>query len=252
MCDDGAKGLVSAETSAALDALLQLAIEKASETLMSGELEPKDSIAAVKIIAEASKAAAGCVAKGNGILRAPSSTTAGESPALREPIYTFNDAVTAVCERDPETAYLEPWARVLSRINRLFQRVQKDVEEINSERATSIPSQSTPPRIRRGSPRSPRACRGEPGLSDREELSGVGWADQPSSGNLPSTDIPDDQVSSEPDVEEVSVTNLSQTQSGVDLSSVALAKEETPPTRLNDSPFKSSSEMSRLRSRAPT
>jgi hypothetical protein len=238
MCLEGAKGLVSPETAAALDALLQLAIEKASETLMSGDLEPKDTVAAVKIIAEAGKAAAECVAKGNGIMRAPSAASStAESSALHDPIYTFNDAVTAVCELDPETAYLEPWARVLSRINRLFQRVQKDVEEINGCRARTCTaptpsSDNTTPRVGRT-----HQC----GSSDHDDLTGVRRANQPGSGNdekelAESSDFP----------EAITPTSSPSSPSGIK------SGVKTPPTQSSDSPFMSQAAMNRLRSRAPT
>ena len=37
--------------------------------------------------------------------------------------------MSAVCQADPETAELEPWALLLTRINRLTQRLAADLEE---------------------------------------------------------------------------------------------------------------------------
>jgi len=44
------------------------------------------------------------------------------------PIQSLADAVSAVCQYDPETAILEPWAQLLARMNKLTQRVAADVE----------------------------------------------------------------------------------------------------------------------------
>ncbi len=127
--------LVSPATAAALDALLLLAVQKASEVIASGVLEPKDSIAAVKVIAEATKAASEAVSKGNGIAPAPRAHPASSdaSPANGPPIYTLNDAVAAVCERDADTKALVPWARVICRIHRLCNMVEEQIAEHRGE-----------------------------------------------------------------------------------------------------------------------
>jgi hypothetical protein len=46
----------------------------------------------------------------------------------QEPLRSLEDAVKAVCQYDEETAILEPWALLLTRINKLTQRVAADVE----------------------------------------------------------------------------------------------------------------------------
>ena len=128
--------LVSPATVAALDALLLLAVQKASEVISSGVLEPKDAIAAVKVIAEATKAASDAVSKGNGIAAPPpsqKSSPSDTSPADGPPIYTLNDAVAAVCERDADTKALVPWARVICRIHRLCNMVEDQIAEHRGE-----------------------------------------------------------------------------------------------------------------------
>ena len=127
--------LVSPATVAALDALLLLAVQKASEVIASGALEPKDTIAAVKVIAEATKAASEAVSKGNGIAPAPPTHPVSSelSPADGPPIYTLNDAVAAVCERDADTKALVPWARVICRIHRLCNMVEDQIAEHRGE-----------------------------------------------------------------------------------------------------------------------
>jgi hypothetical protein len=127
--------LVSPATVAALDALLLLAVQKASEVIASGALEPKDTVAAVKVIAEATKAASDAVSKGNGIAAPPSAHPASSetSPADGPPIYTLNDAVAAVCERDADTKALVPWARVICRIHRLCNMVEEQIAEHRGE-----------------------------------------------------------------------------------------------------------------------
>ena len=135
MCHDGDICLVSPATVAALDALLLLAVQKASEVIASGALEPKDTIAAVKVIAEATKAASEAVSKGNGIAPPPSAHHASSdaSPANGPPIYTLNDAVAAVCERDADTKALVPWARVICRMHRLCNMVEEQIAEHRGE-----------------------------------------------------------------------------------------------------------------------
>ena len=129
--------LVSPATVAALDALLLLAVQKASEVIASGALEPKDTIAAVKVIAEATKAASEAVSKGNGITppAPPLSHHASSDPSPSDgpPIYTLNDAVAAVCERDADTKALVPWARVICRMHRLCNMVEEQIAEYRGE-----------------------------------------------------------------------------------------------------------------------
>jgi hypothetical protein len=127
--------LVSPATVAALDALLLLAVQKASEVIASGALEPKDTIAAVKVIAEATKAASEAVSKGNGIAPPPAAhpTFSEPNPADGPPIYTLNDAVAAVCERDADTKALVPWARVICRIHCLCNMVEDQIAEHRGE-----------------------------------------------------------------------------------------------------------------------
>ncbi len=126
--------LVSPATAAALDALLLLAVQKASEVIASGVLEPKDTIAAVKVIAEATKAASEAVSKGNGIAPARAHPASSDtSPAEGPPIYTLNDAVATVCERDADTKALVPWARVICRIHRLCNMVEEQIAEHRGE-----------------------------------------------------------------------------------------------------------------------
>ncbi len=126
--------LVSPATVAALDALLLLAVQKASEVISSGALEPKDTVAAVKVIAEATKAASEAVSKGNGIAAPPAHPDSAEpNPADGPPIYTLNDAVAAVCERDADTKALVPWARVICRIHRLCNMVEDQIAEHRGE-----------------------------------------------------------------------------------------------------------------------
>jgi hypothetical protein len=225
MCHEGAKCLVSPETADALDALLRLAIEKASMVLFTEALEPKETIAAVKVIAEASKAAADAVAKGNGVPRpAPAAAT---SPSC-EPIYTLNDAVSEVCKFEKETAALEPWARVITRINRLFQRVENDLEKMNQ-------------------------CR----LARRSSNEGGAGTCAPPYGNLenkttpPSTPIspfqddteyPDYDDDSELDEEESSCEHIGDNTSGT----------KVPPTSFFDLPPDSNAPPEKSRAKAPT
>jgi hypothetical protein len=46
----------------------------------------------------------------------------------QQPLRSLADAVKAVCQYDPETAILEPWALLLTRINKLTQRLSADIE----------------------------------------------------------------------------------------------------------------------------
>jgi len=46
----------------------------------------------------------------------------------QEPLRSLEDAVKAVCQYDEETAILEPWALLLTRINKLTQRLSTDIE----------------------------------------------------------------------------------------------------------------------------
>ena len=146
MCHEGDICLVSPATVAALDALLLLAVQKASEVIASGALEPKDAVAAVKVIAEATKAASEAVSKGNGITPpAPSPThhaSSDTSPANGPPIYTLNDAVAAVCERDADTKALVPWARVICRMHRLCNMVEEQIAEVRGEPMPDTPHKS--------------------------------------------------------------------------------------------------------------
>jgi hypothetical protein len=236
MCHEGAKCLVSPETADALDALLRLAIEKASMVLFTEALEPKETIAAVKVIAEASKAAADTVAKGNGI---PRPVPAAPSLSSGEPIYTLNDAVSEVCKFEKETAALEPWARVITRINRLFQRVENDLEKINQCRARTctapsenLESKTTPP----FAPDSP--------LQDDVEYADYDEDD---------SEYDDDESSLEPLSDSTSGTNLSSGLSPVvSAKGEALAKEEVPPTNFFDLPPDADAPPRRPRAKAPT
>jgi hypothetical protein len=229
MCHEGAKCLVSPETADALDALLRQAIMKASQVIASEALEPKETIAAVKTIAEASKAAADAVAKGNGV---PRPAPAAPSPLSGEPIYTLNDAVSEVCKFEKETAALEPWARVITRINRLFQRVETDLEKMNQcgARTCTAPSgnlenKTTPPSA-------------------------------PISSFQDDTEYPEYDDESEFDVEDSSLEPSAESTSGTNLSSVlspvASTKGEVPPTNFFDLSPDVEAAMKKPRAKAPT
>jgi hypothetical protein len=254
MCHEGAKCLVSPETADALDALLRQAIMKASQVIASEALEPKETIAAVKVIAEASKAAADAVAKGNGVPRpAPAAAT---SPS-GEPIYTLNDAVSEVCKFEKETAVLEPWARVITRINRLFQRVETDLEKMRS----SDSSDSTRERV--ASPASESGCRAgvyPPPYGNLDEETTPPFA--PISSLQDDTEYPDYDDDSEYDDDESSLEPLGDNTSGTNLSSglspvvsakgEALAKVEVPPTSFFDLPLDADVPRKKPRAKAPT
>ena len=150
-----------AELFAQLSELLKLYLARAAQPAALEAVSPKDAVGCSKTIVELMATVQGGklsrvdtatewprlefapvaqTQRRAGRAHPPGSTPAGQAaPCARQPagglepaappILSLEDAVSAVCQADPETAELEPWALLLTRINRLTQRLAADLEE---------------------------------------------------------------------------------------------------------------------------
>ena len=144
-----------AKLTAQLSELLELYLARAKEALAEEQMSSREAVACARQVAgmledaQSGKlrrvdartewprlefAPAAQTQRRAGRAHPPGSTPAGQAaPCARQPaappILSLEDAVSAVCQADPETAELEPWALLLTRINRLTQRLAADLEE---------------------------------------------------------------------------------------------------------------------------
>jgi len=144
-----------AKLTAQLSELLELYLARAKEALAEEQMSSREAVACARQVAGMLEDAqsgklrrvdartewprleftpAAQTQRRAGRAHPPGSSPAGQAaPCARQPaappILSLEDAVSAVCQADPETAELEPWALLLTRINRLTQRLAADLEE---------------------------------------------------------------------------------------------------------------------------
>jgi len=137
-----------AKLASQLTELLELYLARAKEALAEEQMSSKEAVACAKQVSGMLEdTQSGKLAQVDTTTEWPALELVGRGPVPRRlafcrddpggpqvaalqdpPIQSLADAVSAVCQSDPETALLEPWERVLIRLNQLTRHLSADIE----------------------------------------------------------------------------------------------------------------------------